>query len=308
MANAYLVLVAGIVCAGVGGELFVRGAVGMARALRVSPGIIAATVAAFATSSPELTVAINAALAGAPEISFGDALGSNVANIALVLGLALLIAPITARRASMRRDFPVALLAPVVIAILLVDHRLSRLDGALLLVGFVVWLVAVTREAAGERSAAATVLGESKPYRAVVESLIGLAFLVAAGKLVVSGATEIARSFGVSEFAIGATVVAIGTSVPELATAIISRLRGHDEVGLGTVLGSNIFNGLLIVGTTAAITPIAVPLAQAAPALVLGVATVALSYPSRSGIVARWRGGMLLAVYVVFVMTALQAG
>lgn len=308
MANAYLVLVAGIVCAGVGGELFVRGAVGIARALRVSPGIIAATVAAFATSSPELTVAINAAVAGAPEISFGDAVGSNVANIGLVLGVALLIAPITARRGSMRRDFPVALLVPVVLAILLVDNRLSRLDGALLLGGFAAWLVAVTREAAGERGAAAAVLGESKPYRAVVESLIGLAFLVAAGKLVVSGATDIARSFGVSEFAIGATVVAIGTSVPELATAIISRLRGHDEVGLGTVLGSNIFNGLLIVGTTAAITPIAVPLAQAAPALVLGVATVGLSYPSRSGIVARWRGGMLLAVYVVFVVAVAQGG
>lgn len=280
----------------------------MARALRVSPGIIAATVAAFATSSPELTVAINAALAGAPEIAFGDAVGSNVANIALVLALTLAIAPITARRSSMRRDFPVALLVPVVLSILLVDNRLSRLDGALLLAGFVTWLVAVTREAAGERSAAAAVLGESKPYRAILESVAGFAFLVAAGKLIIAGATDIARSFGLSEFAIGATVVAIGTSVPELATAIISRLRGHDEVGLGTVLGSNIFNGLLIVGTTAAITPIAVPLLQAAPALVLGLATVALSYPPRSGIVGRWRGGMLLAVYVVFVITALQGG
>lgn len=308
MTNAYLILAAGLVCAAVGGELFVRGAVGLARAVRVSPGIIAATVAAFATSSPELTVAINAALAGAPEISFGDALGSNVVNVGLVLALALLIAPITARPSSIRRDFPVALLAPVVLAILLVDNRLSRLDGALLLAAFVAWLVAVTREAAGERSAAAAVLGESKPLRAVVESVIGLALLVAAGKLIVEGATEIARSFGLSEFAIGATVVAIGTSVPELATAIIARLRGHDEVGLGTVLGSNIFNGLMIVGTTAAITPISVPLLQAAPALVLGAATVALSYPRRSGIVGRWRGGMLLAVYVVFVMTALQAG
>ncbi|MDX2201606.1 MAG: calcium/sodium antiporter [Hyphomicrobiaceae bacterium] len=306
--NMYLVMLIGLVCAGAGGELFVRGTIGLARAARISPGIIAATVAAFATSSPELTVAINSALAGAPQISLGDALGSNVINVALILALAVLIAPITARRSNVRRDFPVALLVSVVIGALLVDGHLSRIEGVMLLAGFAVWLVAVALEARSERSAAPEVLGETRPVRAIVESAIGLALLIAAGNLIVLGATGIAQAFGLSAFVIGATIVAIGTSVPELATAIISRVRGHDEVGLGTVLGSNIFNGLFIIGVAATITPIDVAFVAAAPSLVLGLVAVAITYPPRSGIIDRWRGAMLLAVLAVYLASALQGG
>jgi cation:H+ antiporter len=306
--NDYLALLIGIACAGAGGELFVRGTVGMAAALRISPGIIAASVAAFATSSPELTVSINSALAGTPRIALGDALGSNVVNVALILAAAVLIAPITATRDAIKRDFPVALTVPVILGVLLLDGVLSRLDGALLLGLFVAWLVAVVSEARRQRSAAVAVLGERNPLRAVMQGAAGLALLIIAGRLIVAGATGVAQAHGIDAFIIGATVVAVGTSVPELATAIISGIRGHEEVGLGTVLGSNIFNGLFIVGVASSITPIAITPREVATALVLGLAAVALTYPRRSGTIERWRGAILLGVYSVYLVAILQGG
>jgi cation:H+ antiporter len=302
----YIQFLIGLVFAGVGGELFVRGTVGLARAARVSPGIIAATVAAFATSSPELTVAVSSAIDGTPEISLGDALGSNIVNVALILALAVLISPIAVSRSSIRRDFPVAMTIPVILGILLIDGTLSRLDGLALLLAFVIWLTAIVHEVRKQRSAAGEVLGEPKPTRAVVESAIGFALLIAAGYLIVEGASAIAKLWGLSEFVIGATIVAVGTSVPELATAIISRLKGHDEVGLGTVLGSNIFNGLFIVGVASSITPITVGLRETAPAIVIGFAALALTFPPRSGVIGRWRGGLLIGLYAAYILTVLQ--
>jgi cation:H+ antiporter len=304
--NSYIALLIGLVCAGVGGELFVRGTVGLAKTARISPGIIAATVAAFATSSPELTVAISSAHNGVPEISLGDVLGSNVVNVALILATALLFAPIAAPRDGIRRDFPIAALVPVLLGVLLLDGQLSRIDGLLLLAGFFAWLLAIIHEVRKQRSAAAQVLGEGRPTRAIFEGILGLALLIAAGKLIVYGATGIAKTYGLSEFVIGATVVAVGTSVPEFATAIISRMRGHDEVGLGTILGSNIFNGLFIVGVACIITPINVSIHAAAPALILGFAAVLLTFPPRSGTIDRWRGGMLLAVYAAYLVSVFQ--
>lgn len=306
--NDYLALLVGVICAGGGGELFVRGTVGIASSLRISPGIIAATIAAFATSSPELTVSLTAALAGTPQIALGDALGSNVVNVALILAVAVLIVPIAAPRDAIRRDFPVALIVPVIIAVLLLDGVLSRLDGLLLLALFAGWLVAVVREARRQRSSAPEVLGERKPTRAVIEGIAGLALLVLAGRLIVSGATGIAVAQGVDAFLIGATVVALGTSVPELATAIISGLRGHEEIGLGTILGSNIFNGLLIVGTAASIAPITIGIQEVAPAIVLGLAALALTFPPASGVIGRWRGAILLGVYAAYLAAMLQWG
>jgi cation:H+ antiporter len=136
--------------------------------------------------------------------------------------------------------------------------------------------------------------------QAVVYSALGLALLIAAGKLIVVGASGVAKAYGVDEFVVGATVVAVGTSAPELATAVVSRIRGHDEIGLGTILGSNIFNGLFIVGVAATITPIAIPWREAAVALTIGLAALALVVPSRSGVIERRRGMLLLGLYVVY--------
>jgi cation:H+ antiporter len=250
----YLVFLLGVIAAGAGGELFVRGSVGLAEWGRIPPGIIGATIAAFATSSPEFAVAVSAALAGTPNISLGDVLGSNVINVALILTMDSL----RASRDSIKRDFPVAMLVPVLLAILAFDGVLSRLDGVLLLVVFLTWLTATVIEARRQRSAADEVLGAPRSWLALVYSLAGLACLITAGQLIVGGARGIALSFGLDEFVIGATVVAAGTSIPELATTVIARLRGHAEIGLGTVLGSNIFNGLWIVAVVVIITPITV--------------------------------------------------
>jgi cation:H+ antiporter len=241
--NAYITVVVGIICAGIGGELFVRGSVGLARWMRIPAGIIGATVAAFATSSPELAVAISAGLAGDPQLALGDSLGSNVVNVALILGTALAISAIQTPRSSLKRDFPVALLVPIVTALMFLDGVLSRIDGGLLLLGFAAWPSATIIEARRQRDATAEVLAAVNKWSTVGTCILGLLLLIAAGKLIVTGAGSIAAAYGISQFVIGATIVAVGTSVPELATAVIAKLKGHDEVGLGTILGSNIFNG-----------------------------------------------------------------
>ena len=298
--NEYSALLLGVVCAGIGGELFVRGAVGLAAWARVSPGLIGVTVAAFATSSPELSVAINAALAGKPQITLGDALGSNVVNIALILALALVISGIRSPRDSIKRDFPVALLIPIITGVLCLDGELSRFDGLLMLGMFFAWLTAVILEARRQRSAAAEVLGARRGWQSVLFCLAGLASLAAAGKFIVAGARGIAISFGIDEFVIGATVVAVGTSMPELATTLIAKFRGHDDVGLGTILGSNIYNGIFIVAVAALITPITVVWREVAMALAFGLAALALAYPAREGFIGRGRGILLLALYAVY--------
>jgi cation:H+ antiporter len=307
--NAYLGLIVGLICAGFGGELFVRGTVGIAQAARISPGIIAATVAAFATSSPELTVGISSALEGVPQVSLGDVLGSNVVNVALILGLALLIAPINVPRDSISRDFPVAILVPLAVGIMLIDGQLSRLDGAILLIGFLAWLYAVVQEARRQRAASeGSAATKTSPLRAIIESGIGLGLLIAAGKLIVFGATGIAQDFGLSAFVIGATVVALGTSVPELATTVISSLRGHDEVGLGTILGSNIFNGTFILGVVSLITPVNAQFQSSAWVLGFGIVALALIFSAQSGRIGRSHGTLLLALYLVYVGVTLHGG
>ncbi|MBM4297395.1 MAG: sodium:calcium antiporter [Deltaproteobacteria bacterium] len=304
--NDYLSLALGVACAALGGELFLRGTIGIAHWARVSPGIIGATVAAFATSSPELSVSINAALAGTPEISLGDALGSNVVNVALILAVAIAISGMHTPRGTLTRDFPMALSVPPLTLVLLLDGVLSRTDGLLLIGVFLAWCVAVIVEARRQRSAAEKMLGELRHGRAAVLSSAGLLFLIAAGRLVVDGAKGIAVAFGLDAFTIGATVVAVGTSVPELATTIVAKLRGHDEVGLGTVLGSNIFNGLLIVGLAAVIQPITVAWREVAGVLSFGVIAVALTLPNRSGFIHRLRGALLLALYAVYLIALLR--
>lgn len=304
--NDYLALLVGAICAGIGGELFVRGTVGLASWLRVAPGIIGATVAAFATSSPELSVGIFSASHGTPEISFGDVLGSNVVNVALILGLALLLGPIRATHEEVRRDFFGALAVPAIIGVLALDGAISRLDSLLLLTGFAAWLALVLREARRQRAIATAPPIPARGGIALAQSAIGLVLLIAAGRMFVLGASGLAVTFGVSEFIIGAVIVAIGTSMPELATTLIARLRGHDAAGLGTILGSNIFNGLFIVAVAALIHPIRVDAYAVAVALVFSLVVTAITYPSHSHLIGRTRGVLMLVLYMSYLWITLQ--
>jgi cation:H+ antiporter len=300
-----LVLVLGLACAGAGGELFVRGAVGVASSLRIPPGIVGATVAAFATSSPELAVAIGSALAGEPELALGDALGSNVVNIGLVLGVAVLVGPIRIGGGAISRDLAAAIAIPVVTVVLAVDGRLGRPDAVVLLAVFAIWLGATLVEARRERSATPDVLGERVLGRAVPAGLVGLLLLVAAGRLIVSGARGVGDDLGLDAFVVGVVLVAIGTSMPELATAVIARLRGHEEIGLGTVLGSNVYNGAAIVPVAALIAPITVAWSEVAVSLVFGILVVSLLLPAFGHVLGRRRGAVLVLLYVSSVVTLL---
>lgn len=304
--TAALLIILGVAAAGVGGELFVRGSVALAMRMRIAPGIVGATVVAFATSSPELSVGVNAALEGAPEISLGDALGSNVVNVALILGLALALAGATPRRADLNRDLPVALIAPLITLGLASDGILGRVDGMILLGCFAAWLAVTVRQAARERDATAGMLGETDRRRITRDAVAGLVLLILAGRLIVLAAQDIGEALGWDTFTVGAVMVAIGTSTPELATTITARLRGHDEVSVGTVLGSNIFNGLLIVGVAAAITPIQVAGPELRLAIGVGVLSLLLVLPGRSDRLGRGRGAALLLLYATYLIALLN--
>lgn len=308
MLDSLVVLFAGLALAGVGGDIFVRGVVGVARWARVPAGIVAVTLAAFATSSPELSVSVNAALEGTPQIGLGDAIGSNVVNVGLILGLALLVGAIKAPRDSIRRDFPVAIFVPILTAFLIVDGELSRIDGLLMLALFIAWLSAVLIEAWRRRSAAEDVLAERRHWLAAVFCFGGLIMLVLAGRLIVAGASNIGEFLGLEPFVIGATIVAIGTSIPELATTVISRWRGHEEIGLSTVLGSNIFNGFFIAAIAAIIHPIVIGWQEVVIGLGFGALLVVAVFPRRNGLIGRRRGVLLLAIYAAYLVTILQAG
>lgn len=297
-------LLAGIGLAALGGDLFEKGLVGLALRLRVPAGIIGATVAAFGTSSPELSVSVSAALVGIPQIALGDALGSNIVNLGLILGLVALLWTVASTGEQTRRDFGVALFAPGITLVLVADGRLSRFDGVILLVFFAAWLGSTLRHAKRVRGETEAT-GEEPGPRVVLSTVAGLAILIAASQLIVFGAKGIGLKLGFDQFVVGATVVAFGTSVPELTTLIVSRLRRHPEVGLGTLVGSNIFNGLLIVGTAACIRPIPVEGAPVAIALGVGILTVLLAFPRRFANVARVQGALLLAAYFSYLLSLL---
>lgn len=302
----YVILALGVIAAGAGGELFVRGAAGLGRWARISSATIGVTIAAFATSSPECFVGISAALMGTPRLSLGDALGSNVVNIALVLGVSLMAGRIHISRGTMKRDLPMAILVPVIIGVLAMDGEMSRADGIVLLGTWAAWMAAVILDVRRQRRDAERGEGPHRFWPSLGFSVVGLVLLVAAGLLVVEGARGAAVSLGINEYIIGAVIVAGGTSVPEFATAIISIRKGYAGIGYGTVLGSNIFNGLFIVGTVAAIHPIRTSFQEIAAALIFGGVSLLLTIPLRKGTVGPWRGILLLALYALYLTAMLS--
>jgi cation:H+ antiporter len=298
----------GLVFAGCGGELFVRGLVGLAAWLRMPAGVIGATVAAFATSSPELTVAVSAAGEGRPEIALGDALGSNIVNIGLVVGVVLALGATSAADVS-RRDALTGLAMAFLLLVLVLDEEVSRRDGAVLLIAFAAWLAMTVERALRGRSDIVATVAERRHGRALVAAALGLISLVLAGRLIVAGAKSISEDLGLSTFVVGVVLVSLGTSAPELVTAVIARVRGHAEVGLGAAFGSNIFNTSFIIGIAALIAPIGVVRRDVSISVLFGAALVAVVLVGSSGRrLPRWRGFVLLAAYAasIFVLLAVQ--
>lgn len=302
--NNYVIFILGVICAGIGGELFIRGTIGLARWLRVSAGIIGITITAFATSSPELSVAINSAIEGKPQIALGDALGSNVVNVALILGIALCFGKIKANRNDLIPNYIVLLISPIILAIFALDSLISRFDGIIMLVIFALWITKVTIDAYKQRDDSDTATNKTNEWLSIVLGLIGLGLLIAAGRLIVVSASSIAQILNVDRFIIGAVIVAFGTSVPELATILISKIKGHDDIGINTIFGSNIFNGLFIIGIASTICPIVLSKTEVFIVLAFGIISSAMTLPSHKGHLDRWRGVLLLSVYISFIFVS----
>jgi cation:H+ antiporter len=244
-------------------DRFVYGAAGLARALGVSPLLIGLTVVAFGTSAPEILVSLIASLQGSPALAVGNAIGSNIANIALVLGASALVAPLMVSSRILRRELPI-LMAVVVLGLLLIlDGRLGWWDGVILLGGLALligWLVREGLRAPDEGNGLAAEIEEELPppmplFRAVLWLGLGLLLLLGSSRALVWGAVEIATGLGVSELVIGLTIVAVGTSLPELATSLVAALKGENDLAIGNVIGSNLFNLLAVLGLPAVLAP-----------------------------------------------------
>lgn len=257
---SYLLLALGLAGLFLGGEFLVRGAVAIARGLGLSPLVIGLTVVGFGTSAPELLVSVDAARQGAPGIAIGNVVGSNIANILLIVGVSVSLAPLIIGFVTVRRDLLVMLAATLALWLMILDGNLSRIEGLALLAGLAGFLTLALASLRGGPDMPDDD-GGTRPmpaWKAGPIAIAGLGLLVVSADLVVENATLIARGFGVSEAVIGLTVVAIGTSLPELATAIVSALRGQSDIAVGNIVGSNIFNILCILGLTALIAPVPV--------------------------------------------------
>ena len=249
-----------------GADRFVNGAAAMARNLGVAPLMIGLTIVSFATSAPEVLVSVVAALRGETDLAVGNAIGSNIANIGLVLGVVALIRPIELKSATLRREMPALLAVSLLTVALFLDSQLSRVDGFVLLTGLVIvviWLVRLGLRSSStdpmQADFEAEIPRDMKSKVAVAWLIVGLASLLFGAELLVDGAIAIAREIGVSEVVIGITLVALATSLPELAVSAVSAVRGEYGLAIGNIVGSNIFNLLAVVGIAAAIQPAVLP-------------------------------------------------
>ena len=262
MLGNILLVIAGLVLLIWGADRFVHGAAAMARNLGVAPLLIGLTVVAFATSAPEILVSVVAALQHTPGLAFGNAIGSNIVNIGLVLGVTAMIRPIKLESATLRREMPALLAVSLLTVSLFLDTFLSRIDGIVMLTGLVIVMVWLAR--LGMRSAAndpiaqdfeAEIPTDVSMVMASVWLVVGLGTLLIGAELLVDGAIGIAKLLGVSEVVIGITIVAFGTSLPELAVSLASALKGEYGLAIGNIVGSNIFNLLAVIGVAATIAP-----------------------------------------------------
>lgn len=259
-------IVAGLVALFFGGNWLVKGASRLAESLGISPLIVGLTVVAIGTSAPELLVSLRAALSGSSDIAVGNIVGSNIANIGLILGLSGLIFPISVHVNLLKREVPIMIGVALLAVILFQDALVGRIDGLILLIGFAIFMIFVVISARGEQDTTYEIPEQQFEVKAeqiqrgreALRLIVGIIVLMLGAQLTVDNATDLARSLGVSELVIGITLVAVGTSLPELVTSVTAAIRKESDIAIGNVVGSNIFNILGILGLTALIQPIAI--------------------------------------------------
>ena len=304
------VLISGIVVLYFGAEWLVRGASRLASSLGVSPIVVGLTVVSLGTSAPELVVCLVAALQGNPGLAIGNVMGSNLANIGLILGLTSLVHPLEVKHRVVWREMPVMLLITFAIYPIAFDRVLSRMDGFMLLLVLLAYLVWVFRSghpdeiksSHGPRDSMATSEEAASllNLKDIGQVALGSAFLVLGGYCIVKGAVEVASALGISEVIIGLTVVAIGTSLPELATSLVAAMRQEVDIAVGNIIGSNIFNLTAIFGTTAIVRPIMIPETVLSRELagVVFMSLLLLPILRNGWQIKRWEGALLLAAYI----------
>jgi cation:H+ antiporter len=313
-AVSVVLFIVGLLLLVAGAELLVRGATRLAGVAGVSPLVIGLTVVAFGTSSPELAVSMQAALAGRPELAVGNVVGSNIFNVLFILGLSALVAPLIVDKQLIRWDVPLMIGASVALLLVGLDGRVGRLDGLVLAAGllaYVAWSVrqsrrqsaAVQAEYAAE-FAAPPGTGAAALALHVAFIVAGLATLVVGAHWLVNGAAAIARALGMSELVIGLTVVAAGTSLPEVATSVVASLKGERDIAVGNVVGSNLFNILGVLGLSAAVSAGGVHVPAAAlrvdMPVMIGVAVVCLPIFFTGHRISRGEGVLLVALYLAY--------
>lgn len=302
-----LLLAGGVAVLYFGAEWLVRGSARLAAAMGVHPIVVGLTVVSFGTSAPELVVSLVAALDGKGDIAVGNVLGSNLANIGLILGLTALVKPINVDARLLRREVPLMLAITLILYPLILDHGLGRLDGFGLVCVLVIYLVLMFKRGGGPEPQLLEEIGvtveATRPgprLRDLTLVLAGCLALVLGARAIVTSAQTIAEALGISQLVIGLTVIAIGTSLPELATSVVAALRGQSDIAIGNVIGSNIFNVAAILGITASVTPIAVNpsvLTRELPA-VLFLSFLAWPLSRTDFQIKRWEAALLLGVYV----------
>ena len=316
--ETFLPIIFGLLLLIAGGDLLVRGAVRVASRLGVSPLVIGLTLVGFGTSTPELVTSVQASLAGAPGIAVGNIVGSNIANVLLILGISALLAPIAVQSAALKRDGGVLLGVSAGFALLILIWPLDRLAGTvflLMLAAYIIHAFRQEREGAGADHGAAFDKGEAaqgadRAFRPDVAAaggllvplliaLAGLALVVFGGRLLVNGAVALASTYGLSESVIGLTIVAVGTSMPELVTSVMAAFRKQADIAFGNVVGSNIYNLLGIGGVTGLIAPVEVPaeIIRFDSPLMLAVTALMVVFAWTGWRIGRREGGVLLAGY-----------
>jgi cation:H+ antiporter len=302
--NDWLMLALGLGILTAGAELLVRGSAALALRLGISPLIIGLTIVAFGTSSPELAVSLKAALAGQGDIAAGNVVGSNIFNIGVILGLTVLVCPIRIQMQLIRLDTPVMINTSLLFLASIADSQISRGEGVVLLALLVAYLAFTIRASQKESPAVAEEFAAEMPkldkpaWLDPIFILAGLGLLIAGSRMFVEGSVGVARGMGISEAVIGLTIVAAGTSIPELATSIVAALRRAPDIAVGNVVGSNIFNLLCISGATATLSPFACAgISWVDLGVMIGFSVLLLPL-MRSGLeLKRWEGALLLAAY-----------
>ncbi|HEV2125286.1 MAG TPA: calcium/sodium antiporter [Chloroflexota bacterium] len=316
-----VLFIVGLVLLVVGAEVLVRGASRLAAAIGISPLVVGLTVVAFGTSSPEFAVSAQSAWAGQADIALGNVVGSNIFNVLLILGASALITPLVVSAQLVQREVPLMIAVSLLVLVLGWDGAIGRLEGVLLFAGIIAYTWFSIRESRRESRAVqeeyAQEFGDEAERRHphwVLDVLMivgGLAMLALGARWLVDGAVVFARAFGVSELLIGLTIIAAGTSLPEVATSLLAAIRGERDIAVGNVVGSNIFNILAVLGFAGMISPDPVAVAPSALAFdipaMIGVAIACLPVFFTGHLISRWEGALFLAYYVGYVLYLILA-